>query len=63
VNGSLPAGPALRRLSAEWAQIDYSALRDLIERDEETRSSAPVKARSAAARKKKAAPRLVRVHS
>lgn len=32
LNGSIPKLPATWKLIAEWAQVDYNALRDLIDR-------------------------------
>lgn len=44
--GSLPEGQALQRKIAEWAQVDYEALRELIVRHREAKAEARIAAKN-----------------
>ncbi len=54
--GSIPAGPKVRKDIAEWAQVPYESLRELIERDELQR---PAPTKRAGVKKKKGKLKLV----
>lgn len=50
--GSLPEGQALQRKIAEWAQVDYEALRELIARHREAKAEARIAAKNRPPKKK-----------
>lgn len=48
IEGALPEGQAMRRMIAEWAQVDYGEVSDALERDHEAKLAAKAAAKAEA---------------